>query len=112
MLCHVVALEMDFSLDANDIHRDQVSVTLEIVRLSEEKLDLLRTGGVASGGGNSKSNDKAASAIRNLRSILQGMSAGKNTARKSSNSQEVRLFMIFLPANPGCEELDFVNHGC
>ena len=102
-------LGLTFPLDENDIHRDQISVTREIVRLSEEKLDLLRTGGVASGGGTSKSNDKAASAIRSLRSILQGMSAGKNTARKSANSQEVRLLMIFLPANPGCEDLAAKN---
>lgn len=63
-------------------NREQVDITDQIVRLSEEKLDLLRAGCYASETGTSRAADKANAAIQDLRVLIQG--SGNSTLKKKS----------------------------
>jgi hypothetical protein len=60
------------------------------VRLSEEKLDLLRTGG-ADGGAGSQASADCASAIASLRNLLQDFMRGP--AAKGSSLQDAQVII-------------------
>jgi len=70
--------------------KDQATITSEIVRLSEEKLDLLRSGGASAGGANSQAAADCAGAIAGLRSLLQDLVLGPKASSGGKDAQSLR----------------------
>ncbi|XP_075265706.1 uncharacterized protein LOC142358127 isoform X2 [Convolutriloba macropyga] len=70
--------------------KEQVEITAEMVRLSDEKLGLLRSGRLVSGCPPPQTTESASAAIRELRSLLQGLVAStpKKGNRRSSKDMQ------------------------